>query len=205
MSQLRGLFGRGGRTDAGVVVGSVLLAAAMRVPFLTSPLASDEGGFLLVARNWQSGPGLYGRLWVDRPPLLIALVRATDALGGVHGIRWVAVVGCAALVLGAAGVALEVARTGAPDARERTVILTVVGTTALVSNPSIDLVAAKGEVLSLPLLVGSAWLVLRALRTRSWPAAAVAGLLAIYAGANLLGAARDRRRTDAENVDSTTV
>ena len=162
-----------------VVVAGALLAAGARLPGIGWSPRPDESGFTLVARAWDpSAASPFGHYWVDRPPLLIALVRATDALGGVHGIRWVAVVGCAALVLAAAGVALEVARTGAPDARERTVILTVVGTTALVSNPSIDLVAAKGEVLSLPLLVGSAWLVLRALRTRSWPAAAVAGLLA---------------------------
>ncbi|MFL6152717.1 MAG: hypothetical protein ACJ72B_10075 [Ornithinibacter sp.] len=162
-----------------VVVAGALLAAGARLPGIGWSPRPDESGFTLVARSWHpTAESPFGRYWVDRPPLLIALVRATDALGGVHGIRWVAVAGCAALVLAAAGVALEVARTGAPDARGRTVILTVVGTTALVSNPSIDLVAAKGEVLSLPLLVGSAWLVLRALRTRSWPAAAVAGLLA---------------------------
>ena len=175
-----------------VVAAGALLAAAARLPGIGWSPRPDESGFTLVARAWDPTPeSPYGRYWVDRPPPLIALVRVTDALGGVHGIRWVAVVGCAVLVLAAAGVALEVARTGAPDARGRTVMLTVIGTTALVSNPSIDLVAAKGEVLSLPLLVGSAWLVLRALRTRSWVAAAVSGLLAGMAlglKQNLVGA-----------------
>ncbi len=41
--------------------------------------------------------------------------------------------------------------------------------------------------------------------TRQLGVYAVAGLLAIYAGANLLGAARDRRRTDADGPDSTIV
>lgn len=175
-----------------VVLACALLAAAARLPGIGWSPRPDESGFTLVARAWNpTADSPFGRYWVDRPPPLIAVIRVTDALGGVHGIRWVAVVGCAVLVLAAAGVALEVARTGAPDARERTVMLTVIGTTALVSNPSIDLVAAKGEVLSLPLLVGSAWLVLRALRTRSWPAAAVAGLLAGLAlglKQNLVGA-----------------
>lgn len=162
-----------------VVLTCALLAAGARLPGIGWSPRPDESGFTLVARAWDpAADSPFGHYWVDRPPLLIALVRVTDAMGGVHGIRWVAVVGCALLVLAAAGVAREVARTGAPDALDRTVVLTAVGTTALVSNPAIDLVAAKGEVLSLPLLVGSAWLVLRALRTRSGPAAAVAGLLA---------------------------
>lgn len=162
-----------------VVVACAVLAAAVRLPGIGWSARPDESGFTLVARAWDPATeSPFGHYWVDRPPLLIALVRVTDSVGGVHGIRWVALVGCALLVLAAAGVASEVARSGEPDAADRTVVLTVVGTTALVCNAAIDLVAAKGELLSLPLLVGSAWLVLRALRTRSAPVAAVAGLLA---------------------------
>lgn len=162
-----------------VVVASALVAAAARMPGIGWSVGPDESGFTLVARTWHPTAGSpYGQYWVDRPPPLIALVKLTDAIGGVHALRWVAAVGCAFLVLAAAALAREVARSGAAGTAGRAAVLTAIGTTALVSNASIDLVFAKGEVLSLPLLVGSAWLVLRALRTRSTVAAALAGLLA---------------------------
>jgi hypothetical protein len=157
----------------------MLTAAAARVPGIGWSSGPDESGYVLVARSWHPTPeSPYGRYWVDRPPLLIALVRLTDTLGGVPAMRWVAAVGCALLVLTAVALAREVARWGAAESGDRAVVLTAIGTTALVSNASIDLVFAKGEVLSLPLLVGSAWLILRAVRTRSIPSAAWAGLLA---------------------------
>ena len=162
-----------------VVVACALVAAAARMPTLGRSLGPDESGFTLVARTWHPTPGSpYGKYWVDRPPPLIALVRLTDAIGGWHALRWVAAVGCALLVLAAAALAREVARSGVPDTSDRAAALTALGVTALVSSASIDLVSAKGEVLSLPLLVGSAWLVLRALRQRSALLAALAGLLA---------------------------
>ena len=162
-----------------VVVGCALVAAAARVPGLGWSVGPDESGFTLVARTWHpSAASPYGQYWVDRPPPLIALVRLADAVGGLHALRWLATLGSALLVLAAAALAREVARTGSESTAERAVVLTAIGTTALVSNASIDLVYAKGEVLSLPLLVGSAWLVLRALRFRGALAAALAGLLA---------------------------
>ena len=162
-----------------VVVSCALVAAAARMPGIGWSVGPDESGFTLVARTWHpTAASPYGQYWVDRPPPLIALVKLTDAIGGVHALRWVAAVGCALLVLAAAALAREVARSGAPGTAGRATVLTALGTTALVSNASIDLVFAKGEVLSLPLLVGSAWLVLRALRSRSALAAALAGLLA---------------------------
>jgi len=162
-----------------VVVACALVAAAARIPGVGWSVGPDESGFTLVARTWHpTAASPYGQYWVDRPPPLIALVKLTDAIGGVHALRWVAAVGCALLVLAAAALAREVARSGAPGTAGRATVLTALGTTALVSNASIDLVFAKGEVLSLPLLVGSAWLVLRALRSRSALAAALAGLLA---------------------------
>ena len=41
------------------------------MPFLARPLSPDEGGFLLVASQWEPGTSLYGHYWVDRPPLLM--------------------------------------------------------------------------------------------------------------------------------------
>jgi len=62
---------------------AIALSAALRLPFLTSPLSADEGGFLLVADQWDNGgDSLYGDLWVDRPPLLIVVFKLAVWLGG---------------------------------------------------------------------------------------------------------------------------
>lgn len=175
----RGTLTGSSRATLATVVVCAVVAAAARLPTIGWSPGPDESGFTLVARHWSPTPdSLYGPYWVDRPPALIALIRLTDSVGGVHGIRWLAVVCCALLVAAAAGVATEVATSGASDAKTRTVVITVVGTTALVSSPWIDLVHAKGEVIALPLLVGSMWLLLRSLRLGSALAAAGGGLLA---------------------------
>jgi hypothetical protein len=58
--------------------------------FLSTRLGVDEGGFLAVAQH-MGAPGryLYGPLWVDRPPGLIA-VFALAAHLGPYGARLVA-------------------------------------------------------------------------------------------------------------------
>lgn len=163
-----------------------LLAAAARVPGALWPVRPDEAGFTLVARSWNPRPdSMFGHYWVDRPPLLIALVRAADAIGGPLFLRLVAAVGCGLLVVGAAAVAREIARRTGCDAaaRQRAAAVTAVGTAALTSNAMIDLVAAKGEVLALPLLVTTFWLALRMLAARSASLGVATGLV----GASALG------------------
>lgn len=61
------------RTVVGCACGAVILA---RLVFLWEPLRSDEGGYLLAARNWHTGGEfLYGGYHVDRPPLLMLIFR----------------------------------------------------------------------------------------------------------------------------------
>jgi hypothetical protein len=85
------------------VFGSVLLAVALRVPFLRDPLGSDEAGLLLVVRHFDAGSAtLYGDYWVDRPPLLLAYFWAADHLGGAAGVRLLGCVVSVVLVLTAA-------------------------------------------------------------------------------------------------------
>jgi len=49
------------------------VAALAWLPFVAKPVSPDEGGFLLVAAQWQPGRSLYGHYWVDRPPMLITV------------------------------------------------------------------------------------------------------------------------------------
>jgi hypothetical protein len=61
----------------------VLVMLLIRAPFLFRPLESDEGGFLMVADQWDDGgSSLYGNQWVDRPPLLLLTFKLAAAWGG---------------------------------------------------------------------------------------------------------------------------
>ena len=95
----------------------------------------------------------------------------------------IAAVGCALLVLAAAGAARHVVRLGegGDEAAERTAAWTAVLTAMLVGNMFIDPAAAKGEILGIPFVMGSILLSLRALERRSAGAAFGAGLLALLA------------------------
>jgi Dolichyl-phosphate-mannose-protein mannosyltransferase len=89
--------------------GCLLLALALRAPYLSTGLGRDEGGVALIARNWPSGHGsLYGSYWLDRPPLLVGLYKLA-ILGGDTGVRVLGAVAALALVAGVALVARAVA------------------------------------------------------------------------------------------------
>jgi hypothetical protein len=155
---------------------TVLVAAAtaalVRLVGLTRPVRADEAGFELVGRAWAPGPhAVYGTYFVDKPPSLIGLFTLSDAIGGPLFIRVVGALACAALVLVAAAVTRLVADE--PAAR-----WTAVAAAALVTTPAIDVVAVKGELLSLPFLLAAAGAALRAVRDRSGGWALLAGLLA---------------------------
>ncbi|WP_182524481.1 hypothetical protein [Nocardioides dongkuii] len=155
---------------------TVVLAAAaaflLRMPGLTRPVRADEAGFLLVGRSWDPMPdSVFGHYFVDRPPLLIAIFEASDAIGGPHFIRVLGAIACAALVLAAAWAARLVA--GVRAAR-----WTAVCVAAITTNAVIDAVAVKGELLGLPFVMAGCALAILALRRRSVPLALLAGLLA---------------------------
>lgn len=167
-----------------LVASAAVVAAVLRFPGALWPIRPDEAGFTLVARSWHPGPhSLYGFYWVDRPPSLIALVRLSDAIGGPLFLRVIAAVGCAVLVLAAAGCARAWVRLreGSPAAGDRVAGWTAVAAAVLVGNLNIDPAAAKGEILGIPLVMTGCWLTLRALERRAWSPALLAGLLAMSA------------------------
>lgn len=135
-----------------VIVGAAGGAALLRYPGLIWPLRPDEAGFILVARNWDPQPdSLYGPYFVDRPPLIIALVKLADLIGGAYFLRLLAAIGVALFVVAMAATAKRIAGSQAA-------VWTALVTAALVSSGEIEPDAAKGEVLSLPLLGLSFWL-----------------------------------------------
>lgn len=161
------------------------LAFAFRLPGLTRPVRADEAGFVLVARQWApTADSLYGPYFVDRPPLLIAVFKVSDAVGGPLTIRVLGALACAASVLVAAWLARLVAD-------ERAARWTAVATAALSTSALIDVVAVKGELLAVPLVTASLGLSVLAVRDRAAAPAAAAGALATLAVGlkqNLVGA-----------------
>lgn len=128
------------------VCAAVLLGLALRVPFLTDPLGPDEAGYLLVARQWHLlDPHLYGRLWVDRPPLLILLFQAADAWGS-YGVRLLGVV-AVALLATSAGVA------GAVVSGRRGAVAGALVAGALASSYATGGQEVDGELLGAPLVM----------------------------------------------------
>ena len=61
---------------------AALASFILHIPFLTTPLSVDEGGYGYVARWWAAGADLYGDVWVDRPQGLLLLYRWAEALPG---------------------------------------------------------------------------------------------------------------------------
>ena len=166
------------RLDRFLVV-AVVVSTALRVPGLLATPSSDEAGFVLVARSWSPTPdSLYGRYWVDRPPVLIAAYRWTDGLLGAAGPRILAAVLAAVLVVAVHLLAVRIAGVG--PARLATVL-----TVTLLAHPDLSAWTAKGEVLGTPLVVLSCLLLVRALDADG---VRRAGRLATLAGAGAMTA-----------------
>jgi 4-amino-4-deoxy-L-arabinose transferase-like glycosyltransferase len=64
----------------------------VRATYVPRPLRNDEGGYLLIARQWHTGGEfLYGDYFVDRPPLLLLLFRVASLTEWDQAIRVVAI------------------------------------------------------------------------------------------------------------------
>ncbi len=69
-----------------------LVVVLVRATYVLRPLRNDEGGYLLVARQWHTGGEfLYGDYFVDRPPLLMLLFRVAALTEWDQAIRVLAI------------------------------------------------------------------------------------------------------------------
>ena len=159
------------RGPAGIALFAGSLAVALRVPFLHDPPYTDEGGLLVVAAHWHAGgPFLYGRFFVDRPPVLLLLFRLSTALGGLVALRILGLllVLISVLCAGRAG--------GLLGGRRGSAVGSVV-TAALLADPRLGTREIDAETVGVPLVLLSVVLALEAVR-RTTPAARTALLLA---------------------------
>jgi hypothetical protein len=118
------------------------------LPFVGRSLSPDEAGYLIVGGQWVDGSSLYGNYWVDRPPALIAIFEAADALGGAVPLRLIGAL-AAILTVVLSGV---LGRVAAPERRSAP-LLTAGTAAACVATPLFGGTVVNGEVLGLPFLV----------------------------------------------------
>jgi hypothetical protein len=88
-------------TSGRLVALCVLFTVALRVPFLDTGLMPDEAGMLIIAQNWSEGPFLYGDYIVGRGILVVLFYALGDLLGGPLGVRLLACLVAAAMVVAA--------------------------------------------------------------------------------------------------------
>jgi hypothetical protein len=157
------------------LVGALVMSALLRAPFLGRPLSFDEGGFLMVARQWDgAGSALYGDQWVDRPPLLLLIFKAADWLGGsAVTLRLFALVFAAVMIVSAwwAGKVIN----GPKGAVAAAFVAAMVG-----ANVSLDGVGLTGETMAGAFVMLSCALTLQARYDAKTPQTGV--LLALFAG-----------------------
>lgn len=135
-----------------VLSAAALASFVLHLPFLTTALSVDEGGYGYVAAWWSRGADLYGDVWVDRPQGLLLLYRWAEALPGSDrlDIRLMAAVwSCAiAVVLGLLITRLAGRRAGAAAALLSALLST---------SPVIEGFSANGELMAtLPALIALA-------------------------------------------------
>lgn len=122
----------------------VVVAVLLRVPFLHDGTYPDEGGMLVVAREWHTGgPYLYGDYFLARPPLIMLFFRLAGDFGGILALR-VLGLGLVAVVVGSA------AWAGHSLAARRGAITAAVVSAAFLTNPMLGTREVDAETVGLP-------------------------------------------------------
>ncbi len=126
----------------------VVLSVLIRLRSFWTPITSDEGGFLAIARAWAHGKVLYRDVWVDRPQGLLVIFRVWDWVSGgsVASARIMAMIFGAALVIG-----VGIAATSMAGRSAGAVAAILVAISA--ASPAIEGHLANGELLSAPFAV----------------------------------------------------
>lgn len=156
------------RLTFAVVGVTIVVAMLARLPFLHNETYPDEGGMLVVAREWHTGgPYLYGDLFLARPPLIILLFRIAGELGGITAVRLIGLVLVAVIIAAAAW-------AGSSLGGRRGAITAAVLSAAFMTNPMLGSREVDAETVGLPFGLASAACVLaayhrpRGSRARAW-------------------------------------
>jgi hypothetical protein len=127
-----------------VVCVVVVLAVLARLPFLRNSIYPDEGGMLVVAREWHTGgPYLYGDLFLARPPLILAFFRLAGELDGLMAVRIMGLVLVAIIVASAAW-------AGSSLAGRRGAVTAALVSAAYMTNPMLGSREVDAETVGVP-------------------------------------------------------
>lgn len=126
-----------------VIAVGAALTVLIRLRAFWTPITSDEGGFIAIARAWAHGDTLYRDVWVDRPQGLLIVFRLWDRVSGgsTSSVRVMAMLFGVGLV-----VAVAVATTALAGRTAGGLAAVLVGITA--ASPAIEGHLANGELLS---------------------------------------------------------
>jgi len=156
-----------------------VVVVLVRAVYVLQPLRNDEGGYLLIARQWRAGGEfMYGDYFVDRPPLLMVIFRVAALSDWDGAVRVLAIPFVLVFVLAAwrAGSLLS----GPAGARWSASV-----GAGLVCSPALAADQAEGELFGAVLVMSSLALGLSAWRCTPSPAqfwlAIGAGLFAVAA------------------------
>lgn len=152
------------------IAGCALLAAALRLPYLSAGLMPDEGGYAYVARRWSQGAPLYDEAWADRPQGLLLAFRALLAIAAEPwAVRLGALIAGAGItiLLGVIGWQLRDPATGVVAAA----LYAVVGV-----GPHVNAFTFNGELAAALPATGAVAAALAWRSTRRWSWLVVAGL-----------------------------
>jgi len=173
----------GARPTFLVVAAATVAVVALRLPFLHNNIYPDEGGMLVVGREWHTGgPFLYGDYFLARPPLIILLFRLAGAAGGILVVRLIGIALVAVVVVMAAW-------AGKSLSGRRGAITAAVVSAALLTDPTLGTSEIDAETVGIPFTMTAAACLLAAMnrprgtRGRAWllaagGASAVAAMLA---------------------------
>lgn len=159
------------------LLGALLVALVLRVPWLGTPLGNDEGGVLYIADAWSAdGEFIYGDYFLDRPPALVAAFHLAGLTGGELAVRALGVLAVFGLVIVSTLLALELG--GSRAARWAAGLSAVLG-----SSSAIGAVLTPAELLGALPSALSVLLLVRALRRGEGQGRLLfgAGLLAVAA------------------------
>ena len=130
------------RRDRLGLVAAALLSVAMRLRFVFTPISSDEGGYLAIARAWRHGKDLYGDVWVDRPQGVLLVYRFYDVVIGEEDLLRII-----ALVFGIAAVAAVAEAVRSVSRSREAALVAAFFAAVLTASPAIEGYAANGELL----------------------------------------------------------
>jgi 4-amino-4-deoxy-L-arabinose transferase-like glycosyltransferase len=149
-----------------------LVVVLVRATYVWRPLRNDEGGYLLIARQWHTGGEfMYGDYWVDRPPLLMLIFKVASLAEWDQAIRALAIPFVLLFVL--AGWRAGTLLAGPTGGRWAAVVAA-----AFLCSPALAAEQADGELYGAALVMGAFALALSAWHAESrgrrlgWAAAA---------------------------------